>query len=46
MIILSFVLYGRKTWYLASREEHKLCTFEKKVLREVSGPKREDAGNR
>jgi hypothetical protein len=40
-IILSVVLYGRETWALTLREEHKLWVFENRVLRikreEVAG---------
>jgi hypothetical protein len=32
-IILPFVLYGCKTWFLALREEHRLRVFENRVLR-------------
>jgi hypothetical protein len=41
-IILSVVLYGCETWSLTSREEHKLRVFEKRVLRRIFGPKRDE----
>jgi hypothetical protein len=34
------VLYGRETWSLTVREEHKLRVFEKRVLRRIFGAKR------
>jgi hypothetical protein len=42
-IILLAVLYGRETWSLTLREEHKLRVFENRVLRRLFGPKREVA---
>jgi hypothetical protein len=36
------VLYGCETWSLALREEHRLRVFEDRVLRRISGPKREE----
>jgi hypothetical protein len=41
-IILSFVLYGCETWSLTLREEHRLRAFEKRVLRRIFGPKRDE----
>ena len=41
-IILPFVLYGRETWLLTPREEHRLRVFENWVLRRVFGPKRDE----
>jgi hypothetical protein len=41
-IILSVVLYGCETWYLALRKEHTLRVFENRVLRRIFGPKREE----
>jgi hypothetical protein len=35
------VLYGFETWSLRSREEHRLRVFENRVLRRISGPKRD-----
>jgi hypothetical protein len=40
-IILPLVLYGRETWSLILREEHKLRVFESRVLRRIFGPKRD-----
>jgi hypothetical protein len=37
--VLHVVLYECKTWYLISREEHKLSFFNNRVLRRISGPK-------
>jgi hypothetical protein len=36
------VLYGRETWSLTLREEHKLRVFENRVLKRVFGPKRDE----
>jgi hypothetical protein len=40
--ILSVVLYGRETWSLTLREEHKLRVFENRVLRRIFEPKRDE----
>ena len=40
-IILPVVLYGRETWSLTLREEHRLRVFENRVLRRIFGPKRD-----
>jgi hypothetical protein len=40
--ILPVVLYGRKTWYLTLREEHRLRVFEERVLKRIFGPKRDE----
>jgi hypothetical protein len=40
-IILPVVLYGRETWSLILREEHKLRVFENGVLRRIFGLKRD-----
>jgi hypothetical protein len=34
-IILNAVLYGRETWSLTLREEHRLKVFENRVLRRI-----------
>jgi hypothetical protein len=45
--ILPVVLYECETWSLTLREEHKLRVFEKRVLRRIFGPKRDEVtGNR
>jgi hypothetical protein len=44
-VILLVVLYGCETWSLTLREEHKLRVFEKRVLRGIFGPKREEDGS-
>jgi hypothetical protein len=41
-IILSVVLYGCEAWSLTLREEHRLKVFEKRVLRRIFGPKRDE----
>jgi hypothetical protein len=44
-VILPFVLYGYETWSLSLREEHRLGVFEKRVLRNIFGPQREEEGS-
>jgi hypothetical protein len=39
IIILPVVRYGRETWSLILKEEHKLRVFEKRMLRRIFGPK-------
>jgi hypothetical protein len=41
-INLPIVLYGCDTCSLALREEHRLRVFEKRVLRRIFGPKRDE----
>jgi hypothetical protein len=41
-IILPLVLYGRETWSLTLREEHRLRVFENRVLRRIFGPKKDE----
>jgi hypothetical protein len=41
-VILPVVLYGRKTWSLILREEHRLRVFENRVLRRIFGPRRDE----
>jgi hypothetical protein len=41
-IILPVVLYGRETWFLTLREEHRVKEFENRVLKRISEPKREE----
>jgi sorting nexin-29 len=41
-IILLFVLYGCETWSLTLREEQRLRVLEKRVLRRIFGPKRDE----
>jgi hypothetical protein len=36
-IILPVVLYGRETWSLMLRDEHRLRVFENRVLRRIFG---------
>jgi hypothetical protein len=40
-IILPMVMYWCETWSLTLREEHRLRMFENRVLRRISGPKRD-----
>jgi hypothetical protein len=35
-------LYGRETWSLILKEEHRLRVFENRVLRRILGPKRDE----
>jgi hypothetical protein len=41
-IFLPVVLYGRETWTLTLREEHRLRVFENRALKRISGPKRDE----
>jgi hypothetical protein len=41
-IILPVVLYGRETWSLTLKEDQRLTVYEKRVLRRIFGPKREE----
>jgi hypothetical protein len=41
-IILPVVLYGCGTWHLTLRGEHRLKVLEKRVLRRIFGPKRDE----
>jgi hypothetical protein len=43
-VILPVVLYGCETWSLTLREEHRLRVSEKRELRRIFGPKREEDG--
>jgi hypothetical protein len=40
--ILPVVLYGSETWSLTLRKERRLRVFEKRVLRGIFGPKRDE----
>jgi hypothetical protein len=42
IIVLPVVLYGCETWSLTLREEHRLRVLENRVLRRISGPKRDE----
>jgi hypothetical protein len=44
-VILPVVLYGCKTWSLTSRKEHRLRVFEKRMLKKIFGPKRQEDGS-
>ena len=41
-IILPVVLYGRETWSVTLKEEHRLRVFENKVLRKIFGAKKDE----
>jgi hypothetical protein len=41
-IILPVVLYGCETWSLTLSEEHRLRVSEKRLLRRIFGPKRDE----
>jgi hypothetical protein len=41
-VILPVVLYGRESWCLTLREEHKLRVFEIGVLRRVFGVEKDE----
>jgi hypothetical protein len=41
-IILPVVLYGCESWSLTLREKHRLKVFEKRVLRRIFDPKRDE----
>jgi hypothetical protein len=43
LICNEIILYGRETWSLKLRQNHKLRVFENKVLRRILGSKREEA---
>jgi hypothetical protein len=45
-IILPVVLFGCETWSLTLREEHRPRVFENKVLRRISGSKRDEMTGR
>jgi hypothetical protein len=45
-VILPVVLYGWETWSLTLGEEHRLRVLEKRVLRKIFGPKRDEDGSR
>ncbi|KAJ4446277.1 hypothetical protein ANN_12972 [Periplaneta americana] len=42
IVILPVVLYGCETWTLTLREEQRLRVFENRVLRKISGAKRDE----
>jgi hypothetical protein len=42
MRVLPVLLYGCETWSLTLREEHRLRMFEKRELRRIFGPKRDE----
>ena len=41
-IFLPVILYGWETWSLTLVEERRLRVFENRVLRRISGPKRDE----
>jgi hypothetical protein len=40
--ILPALMYGSKTLSFALRKDHRLRVFESRVLRKISGPKRDE----
>jgi hypothetical protein len=42
MIIRPAVMYGTETWTLTSKTERMLMTWERKILRKICGPTREN----
>jgi hypothetical protein len=42
IIILPVILYGCKTWSLTLREERRIRVFEKRVLRRIFVPKKDE----
>jgi hypothetical protein len=40
--MLPAVLYGRETWSLRLRDEHRLRVFENRALKKIFGPKGEE----
>jgi hypothetical protein len=44
-VILPVMPYGCETWSLFLREEHRLRVPEKRVLKRIFGPKREEDGS-
>jgi hypothetical protein len=44
-LILPVVLYGYETWSLTLEEEQRLRVFENRMLRKISGPKKEEDGS-
>jgi hypothetical protein len=45
IVIFPVVLYGCGTWSLTLWEEHRLRVFEKRLLRKIFGPEREEDGS-
>ena len=43
-VILPVVLYGCETWSLTLREKCRLRVFQNRILRRISGPKRDENG--
>jgi len=41
-IILPVAVYGCETWYLTLKEERRLRVFDNRVLRRISGSKRDE----
>jgi hypothetical protein len=45
-VIRQFAFYGRETWVLKECIVQRLLVFERKILRKIFGPNKEDTGNR
>jgi hypothetical protein len=43
--IRPIVVYGRETWALKESIIQRLSVFERKILRKIFGPTKEDNGN-
>jgi hypothetical protein len=43
MTVLPVVCYGFETWFLTLREKHRLRVLEKRVVRKIFEPKRDEA---
>jgi hypothetical protein len=41
-ITLPVILYGWESWPFTLTQEHRLRVFERRVLRKISGPEREE----
>jgi len=46
IIILPVVLYGCKSWSLILREERRMTVLEKRVLRRIFGPERDEVAGK
>jgi hypothetical protein len=44
-VIRPIVVYGCETWVLKESIIHRLSVFERKILRKISGPTKDDKGN-
>jgi hypothetical protein len=42
MQVMLATIHGNKTWSLTLKKEHRWMVFEKRVLRRIFGPKRDE----